>query len=129
MERKKKTDQVEKVKQEEVQQDKIMTEEPEVRWVNNGGSFWLNGHIMKPGQSFRAKVSDIPEAFRDVLTPNGTLPDSAKPPIAGVSATYSIKPREDEENTFDVINDKGKALNGKPLTKEKAENLLKNLQA
>jgi hypothetical protein len=108
-------------------------EEVKIRWKNiGGGSFWLGKHIMKPGQIFYAFPSEIPGAFRDVLKPVDEVPVPGKPVIQGKKATFEKRLRQDkgknEEDLFDVVNEKGKALNGKGLTEELADEFLKDLQ-
>ena len=127
MERKVKTAKAEVEEQE-------LVEKPKVRWKHDGGgSFWLNGHIIKPGQVFYAKSSEVPQAFRDQLKPMDGAPDPDRKPIVGSVSTFNIVPitseNEEDEVKFNVVNEKGKAINGKPLTQEKAEALLKDLQA
>jgi len=82
---------------------------------------------------FYAKSSEVPEAFRDQLKSLDGVPDPNRKPVTGVQSTFSIVPipteEEGEEVKFNVVNEKGKAINGKPLTAEKAEALLKDLQA
>lgn len=127
MERKAKA--VKTEEKEDVKMD-VLNEGPRVRFKHDGGgSFWLHGHIIKPGQVFYAKPSEVPQAFRDQLVPLDGIPDPDKKPVVGVVSVFNIVPVEGEEDKFNVVNEKGKAINGKPLTAEKAESLLKDLQA
>lgn len=110
-------------------------QEPKIRWKNTGGgSFWMDKHIMKPGQVFLAAPSEIPAAFRDVLKPVDEIPVPGKTPsiIKGKVATFEKKLRVDKgkkgEELFDVVNEKGKVLNGKGLLEEIADEFLKDLQ-
>lgn len=112
---------------EEVQEQKI-------RWKNTGGgSFWLGNHIMKPGQVFYALASEIPAAFRDVLKPVDEIPTPGTVIVKGKVATFEKLLREnkgkDGVDLYDVVNEKGKALNGKGLTGEVADEFLKDLKA
>lgn len=109
--------------------------EQKIRWKNiGGGSFWMGKHIMKPGQVFLAAPSEIPAAFRDVLKPVDEIPTPGKVPfiIKGKVATFEKKLRQDKgkanEDLFDVVNEKGKVLNGKGLTETVADEFLKDLQ-
>lgn len=118
----------------EEEQEEYIPQEPRLRFSHTGGgSFWLNGHIIKPGQVFYAKSSEVPEAFRDQLKPLDGTPDPNRKPVTGVQSTFSVVPLEPIEEggeiKYNVVNEKGKAINGKPLTSEKAEALLKDLQA
>jgi hypothetical protein len=118
------------VKTEELEE---VVQEPRLRWSHTGGgSFWLNNHIIKPGQVFYAKASEVPEAFRDQLKPLDGTPDPDRKPVVGVQSTFKMVALEaegDEEVKYNVVNEKGKAINGKPLTEEKAKALLQDLQA
>jgi hypothetical protein len=105
-------------------------EEQKIGWKNRGGgSFWLLGHIIKPGQLFQAKVSEIPTAFRDVLIPVDGIPEPNKPIVEGKISTYTIQPRGKSTSLFDVVNEAGKVINAKGLTKEKGEKLIQDLSA
>jgi len=111
-------------------------QEQKIRWKNTGGgSFWMGKHIMKPGQVFLAAPSEISAAFRDVIKPVDEIPVPGKTPslIKGKTATFEKRLRVDkgkyQEDLFDVVNEKGKALNGKGLSEETADEFLKDLQA
>lgn len=111
---------------EEVQEQKL-------RWKYIGGSsFWMGKHIMKPGQIFSATASEIPSAFRDVIVPVDMIPEPGKKTIPGKVATFEKVLREnkgkDDVDLYDVVNEKGKALNGKGLTEEVADEFLKDLK-
>jgi hypothetical protein len=51
------------------------------------------------------------------------------PIVEGKVSTYTIKPKGKSTSLFDVVNEAGKAINMKGLTKEKADALLKDLSA
>jgi len=119
----------------------IATDDPEAdvvqKWKKiGGGSFRLNGKIIKPGQTFKAAENEIPEAFRDLIilaedAPVGIgkrpTPRKVKAPeIKPVEVTYLVKPRE-TVGWFDVVDSNGKALNEKALRKEIAEKLVRDL--
>ena len=104
--------------------------EPKILWrKTGGGSFWLNGHIIKPGQEFKATLSEVPEEFRSVIVAVNGIPDPNKVPIPGKETTFKIVPDEEEEGMFRVVNEAGKPLNKKPLTEEKATAFLQNLMS
>jgi hypothetical protein len=105
-------------------------EESKIRWTKiGGGSLWLLGHIIKPGQVFWAKVSDIPEAFRDQIVPTDGIPEPIKLQVEGKISNYKMQPRGKSTSLWDVVNEAGKILNEKGLVKEKAEKLIQDLQA
>jgi hypothetical protein len=109
-------------------------EEKKIRWKYIGGaSFWLGKHIMKPGQIFQAFPSEIPAAFRDVIKPIDGIEEPPKKIIAGKVATFTKVIRDEkgdaDEDLYDVVNEKGKKLNGKGLTSDLADEFLKDLQS
>jgi hypothetical protein len=107
-------------------------EEPIVRWKKiGGGSLYLGTRIIKEDEVFKARASEIPEGFKDViiLVDNTPQPAVNRPPLAGVSAVYTKKPNKKDDSLFDVVNDKGKVLNSKGLTEENADQLINDLSA
>jgi hypothetical protein len=108
------------------------TSKPLFRWKNIGNTFhWFERKkIIKPGEIFQATEDDIPTAFRDILIKvDGSSLPNPEVPIPGAVTEYTIKPRGKSTSLFDVVNGAGKVLNEKGLTKEKAEQLLADLQA
>ena len=108
-------------------------EEPEIKWKKvGGGSLRLNGKIIKPGQIFKAKASDISANFRDVVIPLEsipgvvTAPDLPDPEIKAVELEYKLKARG-TGGWYDVVDKNGKVLNEKALKKDIAEKLIKDL--
>lgn len=101
-----------------------------------GGSFRLNGHIIKPGQTFKAMESEIPVGFRDVVVradeaPVGIgkapAPRKVSPPeIKPVEVVYTKKARA-TVGWFDVVDSNGKALNEKALREDIADKLVRDL--
>ena len=100
-----------------------------IRWKKiGGGGLHLNGRIIKPGQVFTARVSDIPKAFRDLCLPLDEIKEVVPPPINVIKYTYTVVPRGKSKSLFDVVDDKGKVLNEKALTKAVAEQLVSDLE-
>lgn len=114
-------------------------------WLKiGGGSMHLGKQIIKPGQKFRARESDIPKAFRDlvILQEEGTATTSVtkiKGEVGTLAGTahmvrpsnpliFTKVPAKDEPEFFDVKNRKGKIMNQLPLTSEQADKLIKELQ-
>jgi len=104
------------------------SESKQIKWKKvGGGSFRLGNRIIKPGQKFTASEDEIPQAFRDVVVPLGSLPESKPAPVIhSVDSTYTLKSRKGTV-LFDVVNSSGKVLNEKALTKEIAEKLIQDL--
>lgn len=110
---------------------------PKFRWkvMTEGGFHGGNNRIYKPGEIFTATEAEIPLAFRDVIVKvdNASVQEQQKV-IPGKVSTYRLQEREKtdpedekEEILYDVVNHKDKVLNESPLTKEKAELLIKDL--
>lgn len=99
-----------------------------IRWKKTGGGhFHLNGRIIKPGQVFSASVDEIPKAFRDLITPLDEIKSELPTPIDIKTIAYKVVPRGKSKTWFDVLDEQGKEINEKALTKEQAEKLAKDL--
>lgn len=111
-----------------MERTKTNTEPKQIRWKKTGGgSFRLGNRIIKPGQTFSATEAEIPQAFRDVVIPSGSIPAAKPTPvIIGAEPGYKLKSRG-TGRWYDVVNAKGKAINEKALKKEVAEKLLQDL--
>jgi len=110
--------------------------EPEkFRWkVNNEAGFHgtLAGkpHIYKPGEIFIATEEEVPIAFRDIIIKVDILSIQAQEkPIPGFVGAWELKESETVKGDWFVVNGKGKSINEKPLSKEKAELMLKDMMA
>lgn len=102
-------------------------EKGEIRWIKTGGgSFRMKNQIIKPGQKFVAKLEDIPESFRDVITPLSKIPKEELEQKKAVEATYSIKHRAGK--WYDVVDANGKVMTEKAKTREDALELIKTLE-
>ena len=104
-----------------------------IKWKKvGGGSLRFSGRIIKPGQIFKAKASEIPEGFRDVVIPLESIPGDTTAPGAPVidakpvEVEYKLKSRG-SGGWFDVVDLNGKVLNEKALKKDVAEKLVKDL--
>lgn len=97
-----------------------------------GGSLRFNGKIIKPGQTFQARPSEISQNFRDVIIPMegvaGVPADPGKPapPIKVDKVEYKLKSRG-TGGWYDVVDINGKTLNEKALKKDVAEKLIHDL--
>lgn len=110
------------------------SEEPNeiYRWRKIGGGgcrLVIKGSkkIIKPNQVFEATEEEVPEAFRDVIIKIDAKAIQEYKEILGSLPTFEAKEREDEEGVWDVFNGKGKKLNEKGLTKEKADKFIETL--
>ena len=97
-----------------------------IRWKKVGGStFILNNRMIKPGQVFTAKVSEIPKAFRDLIIPVDDLPvEVDELTLIGDGSSFSLQPNGDKWN---ILNRMGKKLNEVALSRDEALILIKQL--
>ena len=82
-----------------------------------------SGKIVKPNEQFLAYPDEIPAAFRDVLKPVEPLPSAPAPSSAG---SYSLRKKSD--NWYDIVDDRGKTVNEKPLQQDEATEILEKLE-
>ena len=121
-------------------------EQSVIRWKKMGGGslrgkFEGRDQIIKPGQIFKAKSSEIPMSFRDVVIPLDSIPGVAVPgvplpEIKAVEVVYKLKPREDGPTLkpregsvgwYDVVDINDELLNEKGIRKDVAEKLIEDL--
>lgn len=100
--------------------------EQTIRWKKVGGStFILNNRMIKPGQVFHAKVSEIPKAFRDLIIPVDELPvEVDELSLLTGDASYNLKQNGDK---WDILNRQGKKMNEVALSRDEALMLIKQL--
>jgi hypothetical protein len=104
--------------------------DPIISWKKiGGGSLRLPKKLIPPGGIFKARISEIPKGFRDVVIPMEPIPDipAGIPSPAPVKTLYVVQPRGKSKSMFDVIAPNGKKINEKPLSREIAERLAKDL--
>lgn len=104
-----------------------------------GGSLRLRisgkPQIIPPGQKFKARPSEIPASFKDVVLPLEQIPtaETQKVVQAGKTPVFTkekYEPKEGEtfeQDMFNIVNSTGKVLNQKPLTEADADSLLKDM--
>ena len=91
------------------------------------GSFHLNNRIIKPGETFTAYLSEIPEGVRDVVIP---LDKKAfnKQMNLGVDKVPEFVFRKEvskrHAGKFVIVNGVGKPINATPLNEKEADELL-----
>jgi hypothetical protein len=109
--------------------ERTKTSDGVIKWKKiGGGGLHLKGRIIKPGQIFTARLDEIPKAFRDTCLPLEDIKEIETPTIIPVKTSYNVVPRGKSKSLFDVTAENGKVLNEKALTKEIAEQLVKDLE-
>ena len=99
-----------------------------IRWKKvGGGVFYFKNRMIKPGQVFSARPSEISKAFLDVIKPLDEIKVDVPPPVIVTPTNYIVKPRGKSKTWFDVVDSKDKPVNEKALSKEQAEKLAKDL--
>lgn len=89
---------------------------PMIRWKKIGnGAFVLNNRYIKPGQIFSASEAEIPKAFRDVVIPLDSIPESKGVEEASKPNEYSIV-KVGEPDDWNIVDKRGKKLNEMPLS-------------
>lgn len=90
--------------------------------------------IVKPGETFYARVDEIPTAFRDMIVPVDPLGskvtvkeavEAVKIEEAEAKSIYNLKHRGG--GWWDVVNEDGKRVNESAMKKPEAEELLNSL--
>ena len=101
-------------------------EEPIISWKKiGGGSFRLGNRIIKENETFKAKESEIPMGFRDVIIPMDSIPGKVE--VRKVAVVYKLVPSKENANLFFVVDSFGKTLNEKALEEKQANDLIKAL--
>jgi len=102
---------------------------PKFRWkVLASSGFRANRRIYKPNEIFVATESEIPAAFRDLIVKvDAASVQEQNKPLPGKNPVYTLEESKEEEGLWNVLTNKGKVLNEKPLEKDKAEKLLQDL--
>ena len=121
---------------------KAPTGDNEITWRKIGrGSLRFKGRIIKPGENFKARPSELSDSIRRFLMPLGEVVEKAskaQEPDKKAELTEFIKvPRGKSKLWYDVVNTKvvteefpkGKPMNEKALTKDKAEAFIASLTA
>jgi len=104
-----------------------MADDP-IRWKKiGGGAFYFHRRIIKPGQIFWAKPSEIHDAHRDRVVPLEEIPAENPEPINIKKLKFKVVPRGKSKVWYDVKNEAGKVINEKALKKESAEKLAQTL--
>ena len=100
-----------------------------------GGSLRIGNKIIKPNERFQAAPEDISEAFRKFVIPiggNSGFKASAKGTKENPVQVKANKPvftvkSHGTGKLFDIVDNKGKAVNDKPLKEEAAVELAEGM--
>lgn len=123
------------IKTKEVEQDVVPVTEPvqadyfvekTIQWKKiGGGSLYFGNKIIKQGQVFSAKKSELPKAFLSALIALEEIPVVQEQKLPA-NVKYSLKSKG--FGRYDIVDTQEKVLNEKSLTKEEALTLLNSLQ-
>jgi len=103
--------------------------DPIIVWKKTGGgSLRLAKRLIPPGAIFKARVSEIPKGFRDVVIPQELIPEAVQETMPVVKSSFQVVPRGKSKSMFDIIGANGKRMNEVPLTKAVAERLKADLE-
>ncbi len=103
--------------------------DPIITWKKTGGgSLRLAKRLIPPGATFKARVSEIPKGFRDVVIPMELIPEAQQVTVPPVKSAFQVVPRGKSKSMFDIIGANGKRMNEQPLTKAVAERLKADLE-
>jgi hypothetical protein len=112
---------------------RVDNNQDKIQWKKTGGGSFravLDGRrrIIKPGEVFRARIEEIPLAFRDVIIPlDPQVLKKAEEPIPVEQSNYTIVTRS--PGWFNVVRESdGKVMNENALRKEDAETLIESLR-
>ena len=102
-----------------------------IRWrkTAKSGTFRMPGKIIKPGQTFTARPSQIPMAFRDTIKPlDPLLKKEDKPVVSSTAYRMEFWSEEKDIAFYNVVQvASGKAINDSPLPQPEAEKLMRDL--
>lgn len=108
----------------------IIELDPMLEWKKiGGGAYHMGNRIIKPNQVFKARPSQIPLGFRDVvicLNEDKLKMATHFEVTKNTEADYTIQKTEEG---FDVVNMYGKKINSATLTEKEASQLKKALSA
>jgi len=120
----------------EVKMEDIVEKGDLLWWrLNNNKSYRHKGSIIKPGQRFQARDSEIPLAFRDVIIcidPPERVAEVRELGIkkmVAVTPDFEVRPGK-EEGKFDIVSlATGKIQNESPLEEKEAKDFCSKLNS
>jgi hypothetical protein len=84
--------------------------------------------LIKPGEIVRLNPDEVAASgFKDLLIPQEKIREKTDLPLEITKTEYTVQPRGKSKSLFDVVDNQGKVLNDKALTKEVATNLIVDL--
>jgi len=103
----------------------IEDEEAEVRWRKiGGGTFRMgSGRIIKPNQTFLAKLSEIPDGVKKFVVQLSKVEEIVDP--IPVALTYNLQVKS--PGWYDIVDGLGKVINEKAMRQEQAKAMLLSL--
>jgi hypothetical protein len=92
-----------------------------------GGSFYMQGRLIKPNETFTASESEIPKAFRDVIILVGG--GSYDLPTVTPRRVRFVLQASEETGLYDIVDLKGKKVNEISLPIDKATTFIQELES
>lgn len=96
-----------------------------------GGSFHAKingkGKLIKPNEKFRAKPSEIPKGFKDVVVPLEKIEEIPEQVLSAPKSLFKKVMRE-RKGWFDVVDSNGKRISDKALREDEADKLIEDLE-
>jgi hypothetical protein len=111
----------------------INPDEGKILWKKTDGTFRLpDRRLVRKGDTFWARLEDIPIPFRDTIVP---VTQEGADQVNGIPAekieaveTVYTKLKRDNGNWWDIIDKQGKVVNEKALREEQADDYLNALK-
>jgi len=106
---------------------------PKPKWkVLSGGISLLGGRSYSKGDVFEADEHEVPLAFRDIVEKIQAVEPApvVHEPKFFINEIVASAEEQDEEGyvqMYNIVSEAGKVMNDEPLTKEEADELMKNL--
>ena len=104
--------------------------DPIISWKKTGGgSFHFKNRIIKPGQTFQARLSELSESIRRFVLPLSEIKAIPTEKIVAkkleyfIQPAYTITPRGNSKSWFDAVDKNGTIINEKALTKVASKEL------
>ncbi len=107
--------------------EKVAQGEKKVRWTNNGGVFYMkDGRVIQREETFMARPSEVPKAFRDIIKPMEPIVEQ-EPFVEAVDSAFTLRARPGGSGLFDIVAGGGKVINERPLTEDDAKEIMAKL--
>jgi len=109
-----------------------MSGDKEKRWrkIGEGSLRYIRGRIIKPNEVFVAREDEIPKPFRKFVVAVEDVPEEDSSPVQSSGKDLFRAQKRPGTGWWDIINiATGKKANEKGLRQDKAEALVKELNA